>query len=211
VNIDSDEVIKAIDYLKSNNHDIEPRKMWPMGVEISSSRKIPPSYQMEFGKVLCSFGDAGWGKDISKQKYVEEQFSEEIINASAKLISNWLINDKQKLTLTYIPSIRRPELVKDFASALAEKLNLPILELLKKSNDDFPSQKNLENSRFQCENVLKSITAVNNCDVGDILLIDDMVDSRWTFTVATYLLKMNGAGKVFPFAIAKTSGSDGGD
>ena len=40
------------------------------------------------------------------------------------------------------------------------------------------------------------------------LLIDDMVDSRWTFTVAAWLLRENGSGPVFPLALAQTGQSD---
>lgn len=39
---------------------------------------------------------------------------------------------------------------------------------------------------------------------GPCLLIDDMVDSRWTFTVAAWLLRENGSGRVFPLALAQT-------
>ena len=38
-----------------------------------------------------------------------------------------------------------------------------------------------------------------------VLLIDDMVDSRWTLTVAGILLKMNGSGDVYPFALRATT------
>jgi ATP-dependent DNA helicase RecQ len=38
-----------------------------------------------------------------------------------------------------------------------------------------------------------------------VLLIDDMVDSRWTFTVLTALLRTAGSGPVFPVALALNS------
>ena len=37
---------------------------------------------------------------------------------------------------------------------------------------------------------------------GPLLLVDDMVDSGWTFTVATWLLRSNGSGAVWPLALA---------
>ena len=43
---------------------------------------------------------------------------------------------------------------------------------------------------------------------GPCLLVDDMVDSRWTFTVAAWLLREHGAGPVFPLALAQTGQSD---
>src|SRR5207244_11723796 len=38
-----------------------------------------------------------------------------------------------------------------------------------------------------------------------VLLVDDMVDSRWTLTVAAVLLRRHGSGPVYPFALAKAS------
>jgi ATP-dependent DNA helicase RecQ len=37
------------------------------------------------------------------------------------------------------------------------------------------------------------------------LLVDDMVDSRWTFTVVSALLKQNGVEAVHPLALALNS------
>jgi ATP-dependent DNA helicase RecQ len=38
-----------------------------------------------------------------------------------------------------------------------------------------------------------------------VLLVDDMVDSGWTITLAAALLRSHGSGPVFPFALAKAS------
>ena len=41
---------------------------------------------------------------------------------------------------------------------------------------------------------------------GDrVLLVDDVVDSRWTLTVASVILRQHGSGPVYPFALAKAS------
>jgi ATP-dependent DNA helicase RecQ len=40
---------------------------------------------------------------------------------------------------------------------------------------------------------------------GPVLLVDDMVDSGWTFTIASVLLLDHGSGPVYPLALAKTS------
>jgi ATP-dependent DNA helicase RecQ len=37
---------------------------------------------------------------------------------------------------------------------------------------------------------------------GPVLLVDDIVDSRWTMTVAGSLLREHGSGPVIPFALA---------
>jgi ATP-dependent DNA helicase RecQ len=38
-----------------------------------------------------------------------------------------------------------------------------------------------------------------------VLLVDDMVDSGWTLTLAAVLLQYHGSGPVYPFALAKAS------
>jgi ATP-dependent DNA helicase RecQ len=35
-------------------------------------------------------------------------------------------------------------------------------------------------------------------------LVDDMVDSRWTLTVAAWLLRKNGSGDVWSMALSQT-------
>jgi ATP-dependent DNA helicase RecQ len=37
-----------------------------------------------------------------------------------------------------------------------------------------------------------------------VLLVDDMVDSRWTLTVAAWLLRTGGSGDVHPLALSQT-------
>jgi ATP-dependent DNA helicase RecQ len=40
---------------------------------------------------------------------------------------------------------------------------------------------------------------------GPVLLVDDLVDSRWTMTVAGRALRRAGAGSVLPFALASVA------
>ena len=110
--------------------------------------------------------------------------------------------------ITYIPSLRKPELVKSFAYRVAKKLNIPCLDIIKKKKKT-QQQKELENSVYQCQNAFESFSVEGDFENHEILLIDDMVDSRWTLTVCGYMLKEKGARLVYPFAIASTAGVKG--
>ena len=44
---------------------------------------------------------------------------------------------------------------------------------------------------------------------GPCLLVDDLVDSKWTMTVAGALLRQAGCPCVFPFALADSSRASG--
>jgi len=112
--------------------------------------------------------------------------------------------------VAYIPSLSRPELVKSFAHRVAEKLNIPCLDIIEKKKKTRP-QKELENSAYQCQNAFDGFIVVEDCTNLDILLIDDMVDSKWTLTVCGYMLKEKGARLVYPFAIASTAGMRGAE
>jgi ATP-dependent DNA helicase RecQ len=62
----------------------------------------------------------------------------------------------------------------------------------------------MANSTQQARNIDGSLTIDQSLLPGSLLLIDDMVDSRWTMTVAAWLLLTNGSGPVFPLALALT-------
>jgi ATP-dependent DNA helicase RecQ len=104
-----------------------------------------------------------------------------------------------------IPSLNRPALVPDFAERLAAALHLPFHACIQKARAN-PPQKEMQNSFQQAHN-LDGVFAVSLVDVpqGPCLLVDDMVDSRWTFTVATALLRQAGCEAVFPLALALNS------
>ena len=70
--------------------------------------------------------------------------------------------------------------------------------------DDRPEQKTMANSTQQALNLDGSV-ALNGLPVpaSPVLLVDDIVDSRWTITVAAWLLRQSGSGKVWPLALSQ--------
>ena len=66
-------------------------------------------------------------------------------------------------------------------------------------------QKMMQNSLQQHRNVKSAFAVQGSIPDGPVLLIDDVVDSRWTLTVVGQLLRSAGAAEVFPFALADTS------
>lgn len=66
----------------------------------------------------------------------------------------------------------------------------------------------MANSTQQARNV-DGVLAVctESIPPGPVLLVDDMVDSRWTITVAAWLLQSKNSGEVFPLVLADTGHS----
>ncbi|HPO13430.1 MAG TPA: RecQ family ATP-dependent DNA helicase [Candidatus Hydrogenedentes bacterium] len=198
-------VQQAVAYLRRIHLLIEPRKKWPNGgmPEYGLKGNIPPEHQAQPGKALCVWGDAGWGSLVRQGKYRDRHFTDELVQACLELVREW--NPSPPPTwVTCIPSRRESKLVPDFTLRLARALNLPYYALLEK-NFDRPEQKTMANSVQQARNVDGSF-AVKDMDMpqGPVLLVDDMVDSRWTMTVAAWRLRTKGCAEVYPLALALT-------
>ncbi|MDP2362096.1 MAG: RecQ family ATP-dependent DNA helicase [bacterium] len=195
----------AIEFLRRTKLVIEPRRLWPTGGMPSLDQKgrISPKFQMEEGRALCAWGDAGWGSLVRQGKYQDGHFSDDLVQACARMIRAWRPQPPIEW-VTAVPSLRHPRLVPDFARRLAAELGLPFQESLRKTGHR-PEQKTMANSIQQARNVDGSLS-VNALAVlpGAVLLVDDMVDSRWTLTLGAYLLREHGGGAVFPLALATT-------
>ena len=63
----------------------------------------------------------------------------------------------------------------------------------------------MENSAFQQNNVIDAFGIEGTVPGGGCFLVDDMVDSKWTFTVAAAMLRHAGADFVVPLALADSS------
>jgi len=60
----------------------------------------------------------------------------------------------------------------------------------------------MQNSMQQAHNLDGSFELTATLPEGPVLLVDDTVDSRWTMTVAAWLLRSHGSGEVYPMALA---------
>ena len=77
---------------------------------------------------------------------------------------------------------------------------MPVLS----KTDDRLEQKSMLNRAQQARNIdgLLEMTTVT-IPSGPVLLVDDIVYSRWTLTVAAHLLRRHGSGPVFPLVLAQ--------
>ena len=102
-----------------------------------------------------------------------------------------------------IPSTRHRDLVPDFSRRLADALGLPFVEALAKAREN-AEQKAMQNNTQQVRNLDGAFSVACELPSGPCLLVDDMVDSRWTFAVTAWQLRAAGSGPVFPLALAQT-------
>lgn len=179
---------------------IESRKMW-VSSDVTKASRI--SHINQKGFCISKYGDAGYGELVKQGKYSKEmRFCDELVGKSVDILRPFI--REHKIThICCVPS-RRSELVKDFAVRVAESLKLDFVDILEKT--PAKQQKEMENSAYQCANAYKSFFVKENVTAPrNILLIDDVVDSRWTFTVCGYRLMEAGAENIYPFALADSS------
>ena len=194
--VGAETVQRAQQFIKSKFGVIEPRKQFP------DKTKIESEFQFKGGIVLSNYADAGYGMAVQKGKYVDGYFSDELVDASVKILSEFIKNNNIEW-ITPVTSKRHPQLVPDFAKRLADRLGIGYFEGIKKFNAE--EQKKFENSDGQYKNANDSFEIIQ-VKKENILLVDDMVDSRWTFTVCAMKMREKGSGDIYPFALANTAG-----
>lgn len=193
-------------YLEKLLIPIEPRKRWPSKDMFNTGINIDTPN--EKGICISKYGDSGYGVLVKEGKYrTPPQFSEILLRKSAKVLSH-VIKKCQINAITCVPSLRST-IVMDFTQRLARACQIPFVILIAKK--DSRQQKTMENSFYQCKNARDSFSllpGIKNIPER-VILVDDIVDSRWTMTVCGYLLTQAGCEMVFPFALADSSENRG--
>lgn len=199
----------AVRFLDGLDKPIQPRRMWPAGLEQSGMRgRIPAEHQPAEGRALCHWGDPGFGDLVRAGKQRTGNFDDRLVDAACRLIAGRWKPDPFPAWVTCVPSRRRPMLVPDFARRLAGKLGLPFVECVYRMRDTEP-QKTRENSFQQVQNLIGTFeVATVRVQAAPVVLVDDLVDSRWTFAMVAMLLRKAGSGAVYPFALADSSRQD---
>jgi ATP-dependent DNA helicase RecQ len=106
--------------------------------------------------------------------------------------------------VTAVPSLRHPELVPNFAARLAEALELPFKMTLVKT-DNRQNKKPWPTASSRHGTLMARLLSARRNPAGPVLLVDDMVDSRWTLTVSAWLLRQHGSGVVvWPLVLGQT-------
>ena len=191
---------RAAEYLNALIIEIEPRKRWAQS-DVTELKKI--RYVNQPGICLAKYGDAGYGQLVKRDKYSgREEFCGELVMKSANVLAP-VVKEKRITHLCNVPSLRSG-IVEDFAQRLANRLGVQYVSLLEKR--PARPQKTMENSAFQCANAYASFHAIPGREMPKrVLLVDDVVDSRWTLTVCGYRLMETGCEEVYPFALADSS------
>ena len=189
----------AIGFLRSTDVVIESRKQLP------NRQRIPAERQPSPGRALSVWGDGGWGSLVRRGKQVTGRFDDQLVAAAADLIGKRWRPDPFPAWVTSVPSLLDPALLADFSRRLAESLGLGYEPAVAKVRDTEP-QRSMQNSVQQHRNVRGAYEVRTPLPEGPVLLVAEIVDSRWTITAIAWKLLEAGSGPVHPFALADTAG-----
>jgi ATP-dependent DNA helicase RecQ len=192
---------------------VEPRAQWPngmanLGVEVKGN--IAVAERTAPGRALARLTDLGWGgalRDAFAPGAVDATASPAMIAACVRVLADWGW-DERPAAIVSVPSRRHPLLVESIATGLAAAGRLPYLGALTTENGG-PTGEAGGNSAYRLASVWERFgvdglgsEALESISGRPVLLVDDLVDSRWTITVAGRALRRAGASAVLPFVLA---------
>ena len=182
---------EAAEFQRGKLIEIKPR----------SRSGIPKNELAEKGLALCNWGDGGWGDDVRRGKQGDHYFSDELVDALAEKFEQW--HNRQPVDwVTCVPSLNSTHLVPSFTQRLAERLSFQFIDAVRKVRANAP-QKTMQNAQHQRSNVYRAFEIVEGSwREGSVLLVDDIVDSRWTLTEVARLLRRKGNNSVTPVVLA---------
>ncbi len=189
----------ATDHLRGADRVIEPRKQLPNG------KAIALSHRLQAGRALALWADGGWGDQVRHGREVDGRFADPLVDAAVALLERRWLPRPAPTWVTFVPSLRRPDLVADLAQRIAAALGLACEPVIIKVRETDP-QAAMHNSAQQHANVRGAFTVAGPVPSGPVLLVDDTVDSRWTLTAIAWKLLDEGSGPVHPFVLADAAG-----
>ncbi|WP_404381701.1 RecQ family ATP-dependent DNA helicase [Knoellia locipacati] len=189
--------------------DIDSRAQWPTGMDrlgVPVKGKISPDEALSPGRALARLSDLGWGQRLREVLREDAPASPELLRGCVGVLAGWGWSQRPA-GIVAVPSRSHPQLVQSLAHGLAEIGRLPFLGTLDLEHGG-PTGEPGGNSAFRLAGVWERIVVGPELAAslggvrGPVLLVDDLVSSRWTLTVAGRELRRAGVEGVLPFALA---------
>ena len=186
---------------------MQPHTRYPDG------SPVPEEHRLELGRALAPWGESELGELAQAGKHHHGRFDDRLVDASATLIQqNWKPQPPPRW-LTFVPSLRHPGLLGDFAQRLASALGVECREVLAITRPAEP-QKSLPDAQRRFANVrgvfeVARASLAEAATVGElcqplshpVLLLDDVAGSLWTLAVVGSALRAKGVPAVHPFVL----------
>jgi ATP-dependent DNA helicase RecQ len=213
VEVSEDSVAAAAERLSRPGVPIEPRKMWPQALSalgVSLTGKIAER-PLE-GRAIARLTDLGFGQQLRDLFRVgadgevhDGPVPDGLARAMVAVLADWR---PEVDAIVHVDSARRPTLVADLADGLSRYLQVPVAGRFAIVDDEVRPGQGAMNSAQRVAAVTRRFAldgAVSSTAGGRVLLVDDLVVTGWTLTIAARALLEAGASEVLPLALAVES------
>jgi ATP-dependent DNA helicase RecQ len=192
--------------------EIAPRLQWPTGMDrlgVAAKGKIAPADQVATGRAVARLTDLGWGgplRTLFASGQPDGPLTPELMQGCIRALRDWPW-ETRPTGIVALPSRSRPQLVGSLAAELSRVGKLAHLGTLDRVGG-VPRGDGATNSAYRLSGIWDTVTVGPElaealaAHQGPVLLVDDLVDSRWTMTVAGRVLRRAGVDQVLPFALA---------
>ena len=198
---------------------LDPRAMWPTGMDklgVPVKGKLKAGELLSTGRILARLTDLGWGnalRTMFASGAPDAPLDPAMAQAIVGVLRDWGQSGWEGLgrpvAVVAMPSRTKPQLLTSFAQAICEIGKLPYLGELSLEFGG-PTGQRGGNSAYRLAGVWERFavgeelrSALDACPPGPVLLLDDLVDSRWSLTVAGRVLRQAGADQVLPLVLAQ--------
>lgn len=199
---------------------LPPRALWPSGLDTLDVKadgaavkgRISPDELLAEGRAVARLSDLGWGAQLRELfsadregNPIDREVPPELGRACLRVLKEWDWQERP-VAVAWVPSLGRPRLVESLATGIAAAGRLEILGPLG-LRPHAGRLRGSTNSAYRVRDVWDRFVVPSDLAArlesvdGPVLLVDDLVDSRWTMTVAGRLLRRAGARAVLPLAL----------
>jgi ATP-dependent DNA helicase RecQ len=206
--VDSAALDAARDQLQRPGVELAPRKQWPsgmkkLGVDVSGRIDDGPTV----GRTIGRLTDLGWGARL--RRLLDEPdgpVPPEVLQAAVAVLAAWPWETRPTAVIG-LDSLTHPLLIGAVVDGLSQLGRLTNLGTLQYAPGRRPVT--AANSAYRVAALDNSWSdpdpaALAGLD-GPVLLVDDVIDTGWTMTMAARVLRRAGAPDVLPFALASVS------
>ncbi len=184
--------------------EVTARKQWPsglgkLGLDLSGRINNGPAP----GRVIGRLTDLGWGARLRKLlAEPDAEVTEDVVGAAIAVLKAWDWAHRPTAVLA-LDSTTHPILIHSLAARLAEVGRLENLGVLQYSPEHHPVA--AANSAYRVAALHGAWERPAGVQDATVLLVDDIIDTGWTMTMATQTVRAAGADEVLPFALAAVS------
>ncbi len=191
---------------------IAARKMWPTALaNLGIDLKGRITEAAEDGRAVGRLTDLGHGqalRELFRPDAEDGPVPKPLVDAVLEVLGDWHPSWPARPTgVAYVESARRPQLTRDLAEGLARYLKLPLVACWQIVDPDVAPGQGAANSAQRVAAVGRrfDLAVDQPLDRGPVLLVDDLVSTGWTVTLAARALRAAGASAVLPLTLGVES------